>query len=63
MPRWANAASSDPRLLVVILRGGTDGVNVCVPYGDKGDTKMRGDIAIPANSTIKLETSSACIRR
>lgn len=55
MPRWANAAGGDPRLLVVVLRGGMDGVNVCVPFGDKGYVKMRGDIAIPANSTIKLD--------
>ena len=28
MPRWAEAATDDPRLLVVVLRGGMDGINV-----------------------------------
>jgi uncharacterized protein (DUF1501 family) len=55
MPSWANAASSDPRLLVVILRGGMDGVNVCVPFGDKNYVKMRGGIAVPKSATIALD--------
>jgi uncharacterized protein (DUF1501 family) len=56
MPRFAEGATNDPRLLVVVLRGGMDGVNVCVPFGDKHYVSMRGDIAIPAASTIKLDT-------
>ena len=33
MPRFAEAAEPhDPRLLVVVLRGGMDGINVVVPY-------------------------------
>lgn len=58
MPRFAEAAPShdDPRLLVVVLRGGMDGLNVVVPFGDKHYVSMRGDIAIPKSATIKLDT-------
>jgi uncharacterized protein (DUF1501 family) len=55
MPRFAEAATSDARLLVVVLRGGMDGVNVCVPFGDPAYASMRGSIAIPAASTIPLD--------
>jgi uncharacterized protein (DUF1501 family) len=54
MPKFAEGATDDPRLLVVILRGGMDGINVCVPFGDPHYNSMRGDIAIPAAKTIKL---------
>jgi uncharacterized protein (DUF1501 family) len=54
MPRFAEGATNDPRLLVVVLRGGMDGINVCVPYGDPHYASMRGDIAIPKSSTIQL---------
>ena len=55
MPRFAYAAgASDPRLLIVVLRGGMDGLNVCVPFGDKNYGSMRGNIAIPTAKTIKL---------
>lgn len=54
MPRLASAASADPRLLVVVLRGGMDGINVVVPHGDPAYVSMRGGIAIPRASTINL---------
>src|SRR5262245_35632229 len=56
MPKYAEAATAanDPRLLVVILRGGMDGISVVVPFGDPAYVNMRGDIHIPAASTIKL---------
>jgi uncharacterized protein (DUF1501 family) len=57
MPRFAHGAgSTDPRLLIVVLRGGMDGLNVCVPFGDTNYAPMRGSIAIPAASTIKLNS-------
>jgi uncharacterized protein (DUF1501 family) len=58
MPRYAEAASagSDPRLLVVVLRGGLDGINTVVPVGDPHYVSMRGDIAIPASATIRLNS-------
>jgi len=58
-PRWATAtageASSDPRFLVVVLRGGMDGLSTVVPFGDNSYYSLRGDIAIPRNKTIKLD--------
>jgi uncharacterized protein (DUF1501 family) len=56
MPRFATAASADPRLLVVVLRGGTDGINMVVPHGDQHYVSMRGPIAIPKTSTIPLNS-------
>ncbi len=57
MPRWAEAATDDPRLLVVVLRGGMDGINVCIPYGDNNNYfSMRGALAIPKASTITLNS-------
>ena len=55
MPRFAEAATDDPRLLVVVLRGGMDGINVVVPFGDPHYVSMRGDIAIPTASTIRAQ--------
>jgi uncharacterized protein (DUF1501 family) len=58
MPRFAEAAGAadDPRLLVVVLRGGMDGISTVVPFGDAHYVSMRGDIAIPAASTIRLNS-------
>jgi uncharacterized protein (DUF1501 family) len=58
MPRFAEAASAggDPRLLIVVLRGGMDGINTVVPFGDSHYVSMRGDIAIPRASTIRLDS-------
>ncbi|MBA3516626.1 MAG: DUF1501 domain-containing protein [Rhizobiales bacterium] len=57
MPRFAEAAGGgDPRLLVVILRGGMDGLSTVVPYGDSSYVSMRGELAIPAASTTKLDS-------
>jgi uncharacterized protein (DUF1501 family) len=55
MPRLASASRADPRLLVVVLRGGMDGVNVVVPHGDAAYASMRGAIAIPRYKTIPLD--------
>ncbi|HET7679655.1 MAG TPA: hypothetical protein VFK79_05910, partial [Xanthobacteraceae bacterium] len=57
MPRFAEAAGDDcPRLLIVVLRGGMDGINTLVPFGDSNYYAMRGSIAIPAASTIRLNS-------
>jgi len=57
MPKFAEAAGADdPRLLIVVLRGGMDGINVVVPHGDRHYVSMRGSIAIPKASTIKLDS-------
>jgi uncharacterized protein (DUF1501 family) len=54
MPRYAEAASADPRLLVVILRGGMDGLSTVVPHGDINYFSMRGELAMPASATTPL---------
>jgi uncharacterized protein (DUF1501 family) len=56
MPRFAEAASADPRLLVVVLRGGMDGINVVIPNGDPAYPSMRGAIAIPPERTLPLDS-------
>lgn len=57
MPRFAEAAGANgPRLLMVVLRGGMDGLNTVVPFGDSHYVSMRGSIAIPAASTIRLNS-------
>lgn len=56
LPKAASAATDDPRLLVVVLRGGMDGINVVVPHGDKSYERMRGAIAIPRSATLPLNT-------
>jgi uncharacterized protein (DUF1501 family) len=57
-PRWAEAAPSpsDPRLLVVILRGGLDGLNTVVPHGDPDYASMRGAVALSRGDTIGLDS-------
>ncbi len=54
LPKPAHAGVSDPRLLVVVLRGGMDGINVVVPHGDRAYAAMRGDIALPRSATLDL---------
>lgn len=49
MPRQASAATRDPRLLVVILRGGLDGLATVAPVGDPTYAALRGDIALPSS--------------
>jgi uncharacterized protein (DUF1501 family) len=56
MPRYAEAgAGNDPRLLIVVLRGGMDGINVVVPFGDRSYASMRGAIAIPKSDTLRID--------
>jgi uncharacterized protein (DUF1501 family) len=55
LPRDAMAADGDARLLVVVLRGGTDGLSVVVPTGDRDYERLRRDIAIPTEATIRLD--------
>lgn len=57
MPRFAEAGTAtDPRLLVVVLRGGLDGINTVVPVGDPAYAGLRGGIAIPAASTLRIDS-------
>src|SRR5262245_16487695 len=46
MPRLPRAAGRDPRLLVIILRGGLDGLGAVAPVGDPDWIGLRGDSAL-----------------
>ena len=46
LPQMARAAGRDPRFLVVILRGGLDGLGVVAPIGDPDWRNLRGDKAL-----------------
>jgi uncharacterized protein (DUF1501 family) len=56
LPRLASAATRDPRLVVVILRGAMDGLAVAPPVGDPDYPSLRGDLAI---GTAGLEPTLA----
>lgn len=51
LPKAAIAGSRDPRLLMVVLRGGLDGISMIAPVGDPEYQKLRGRLAIPASGT------------
>jgi len=42
-PKLARAEGRDPRLLVVVLRGGLDGLGMVAPVGDPDWVKLRGE--------------------
>ena len=46
LPKMASAATRDPRLVVVILRGAMDGLAAVPPIGDPAYAGLRGDLAI-----------------
>jgi uncharacterized protein (DUF1501 family) len=48
MPRTAIAGTRDPRLLIVVLRGGLDGLAAVAPVGDPDYARLRAAIALPA---------------
>lgn len=47
----AAAAPGNKRLVVVLLRGGMDGLALVPPYGDGDYEKMRGGLALPRANT------------
>jgi len=51
-PRLARAAGRDPRLLVVILRGGLDGIAMLQPLGDPAFAALRG---AEAGESVRLD--------
>lgn len=42
------ATPTDRRLVIILLRGGMDGLSLVPPFGDKNYAKIRGDLAIDA---------------
>jgi len=56
MVRAAEAAQAGARVLVkIFLRGGCDGLNMCVPYGDPEYYGLRGGIAVARNEVMNLD--------
>jgi len=55
MPRHAEAAGTEPRLLVVLLRGGLDGLHVAVPTGDPNYQSLRGPLALDPATLLTLD--------
>jgi uncharacterized protein (DUF1501 family) len=49
VPRIARAEGRDPRLLVIVLRGGLDGLAVVAPVGDPDWTKLRSEKSLTAD--------------
>src|SRR3954463_910432 len=46
LPKMASAATRDPRMVVVILRGAMDGLAAVPPVGDPDYPELRRDLAI-----------------
>ena len=46
LPQIARAEGRDPRFLVIVLRGGLDGLGVIAPLGDPDWRNLRGDKAL-----------------
>jgi uncharacterized protein (DUF1501 family) len=46
---FGQAQASDKRLLVIILRGGLDGLSAVPPVGDPAYASLRGRLALPRN--------------
>src|SRR3954449_3850735 len=59
LPKLARAEGRDPRLLVIVLRGGLDGLAAVAPVGDPDWVKLRGDNALRldgANPALPLDS-------
>ncbi|MEO1264382.1 MAG: DUF1501 domain-containing protein, partial [Pseudomonadota bacterium] len=72
VPAVAKSAGRDPRLLVVVLRGGLDGLSVAVPVGDPDYRRLRRELALPKSGegagfaldgTFALHPSMAFLRK
>ncbi|MFT4251258.1 MAG: DUF1501 domain-containing protein [Caulobacter sp.] len=53
--RQARAATGAKKLVVVVCRGGMDGMSVAPPVGDPGYAALRGAIAIKPEEALKLD--------
>jgi uncharacterized protein (DUF1501 family) len=49
------AVPGERRLLVVILRGGLDGLAAVVPYADRSYRRARGDVAMPESDDALID--------
>lgn len=60
MPRHAEAAGTEPRLLIVNLAGALDGLHVAVPLNDYSNyTSLRGKLALPKNLLLPFTSEYA----
>src|SRR5437764_14005997 len=50
-PGWAASPAPPKRLVIVMLRGAVDGLNVVVPYGEDAYYEARPTIAVPRPGT------------
>jgi uncharacterized protein (DUF1501 family) len=49
------AAPTNKRLIVIILRGGMDGLAAAIPYGDKDYKNLRKDLAFDPDQVVNLD--------
>lgn len=49
------SARTNKRLVIVMLRGGMDGLSALVPYGDQNYQNLRGDIALNPDNLLKID--------
>lgn len=56
---FGQAQATDKRLLVVILRGGMDGLAAIAPVGDPAYAGARGGLAFQRNNTLPLDSTFA----
>lgn len=57
--RQAHAADGAKKLVVVVCRGGMDGLSVAPPIGDPGYAALRGAIAVKPEEALKLDDTFA----
>ena len=55
----ADGPLSKRKMVVVICRGGMDGLTVSPPVGDPDYAALRGDVAVPADQALKLDSTFA----
>ena len=55
----ADGAMAKRKMVVVIARGGMDGLTVSPPIGDPDYAALRGAVAVPADQALKLDSTFA----
>ena len=55
----ADAVLDKKKLVVIIARGGMDGLSVSPPVGDSAYAALRGQIAIPVRTALRLDADFA----
>lgn len=56
---FGQAQTTDKRLLVVVLRGGLDGLSAIAPIGDPSYAGLRGRLAIERSASLPLDSTFA----